>query len=110
MFSLAERNGVALPYASVEEVRQGRSLWESLDDTGAMSDLAIEMTKVGEATGALPQMLGDVADYYDEQVDESMTRVVALFEPLMLVTMGVLVAILLLAMYLPIFQLAGGGV
>lgn len=95
---------------SVEEVRQGRALWESLDETGAMSDLSIEMTKVGEATGSLAQMLGDVADYYDEQVDESMTRVVALFEPLMLVTMGVLVAILLLAMYLPIFQLAGGGV
>ncbi len=73
-----------------------------------MSDLAIEMIKVGEATGALAQMLSDVADFYDEQVDESMTRVVALFEPVLLVTMGFIVAILLLAMYLPIFQLAGG--
>ena len=95
---------------SVAEVRQGRSLWESLDETGAMTDLAIEMTKVGEATGALATMLGDVADFYDEQVDESMTRTVALFEPLLLVTMGVIVAVLLLAMYLPIFQLAGSGV
>lgn len=90
------------------EVSEGRPLWQSLDDTGAMSDLAIEMMKVGEATGALAQMQSDVADFYDEQVDESMTRVVALFEPVLLVTMGCIIAVLLLAMYLPIFQLAGG--
>ncbi len=93
---------------ATQEVSEGRSLWEALDDTGVMSDLAIEMMKVGEATGAMAQMLSDVAEFYDEQVDESMTRVVALFEPLLLVTMGAVVAVLLLAMYLPIFQLAGG--
>jgi type IV pilus assembly protein PilC len=65
------------------------------------------MMKVGESTGALGQMQSDVADFYDEQVDELMTRVVALFEPLLLVIMGAIVAVLLLAMYLPIFQLAG---
>jgi type IV pilus assembly protein PilC len=93
---------------ATNEVSEGRPLWESLDDTGAMTDLAIEMIKVGEATGALAQMQSDVADFYDEQVDESMTRVVALFEPVLLVTMGCIIAVLLLAMYLPIFQLAGG--
>ena len=68
--------------------------------------VATLMTKVGEATGALPQMLSDVAEFYDEQVDESMTRMVSFFEPLLLVTMGIIIAFLLLAMYMPIFNLS----
>jgi type IV pilus assembly protein PilC len=90
-----------------EDVRQGRPLWESIERTGIMSDLTIELVKVGESTGSLDAMLANVAEYYDEQVDDALTRVVSLFEPILLVTMGVLVAFLLLAMYLPIFRMAG---
>ncbi|MEM7246996.1 MAG: type II secretion system F family protein [Acidobacteriota bacterium] len=92
---------------ATEDVREGMPLWQSLDDTGEIPDLAIEMTKVGESTGDLPAMLSDVSGFYDEQVDEAMTRAVSLFEPLLLIIMGSLIAFLLLAMYLPIFQLAG---
>jgi type IV pilus assembly protein PilC len=95
--------------AITEDVRQGKSLWESMDRTGVMSDLAIEMVKVGEATGSLGTMLGNIAEFYDEQVDDSMTRIVSLFEPILLITMGGIVATILLAMYMPIFQLAGSG-
>ena len=90
-----------------EDVRQGRALWDSIERTGVMSDLTIELVKVGESTGSLDVMLTNVAEFYDEQVDEALTRVVSLFEPIMLVVMGGLVAFLLLAMYLPIFRLAG---
>lgn len=90
-----------------EDVRQGRPLWESIDRTGVMSDLTIELVKVGESTGSLDVMLSNIAEYYDEQVDEAMTRVVTMFEPILLVVMGALVGFLLLAMYLPIFRLAG---
>ena len=72
-----------------------------------MSDLTIELVKVGESTGSLDVMLSNIAEYYDEQVDEAMTRVVTMFEPILLVVMGALVGFLLLAMYLPIFRLAG---
>ena len=71
-----------------------------------MTDLTIELVKVGESTGSLDVMLGNVAEFYDEQVDETMTRVVSLFEPMMLIGMGVIVGTLLLAMYWPIFQLS----
>lgn len=93
-----------------EDVREGTALWDSIERTAVTSDLTIEMVKVGEATGALAQMLTSVADFYDDQLDDAMTRIVSLFEPVLLIVMGLLVAFILLAMYLPIFRLAGGGI
>ncbi len=90
-----------------DDVRQGKPLWESMDRTGAMTDLAIELCKVGEATGSLDVMLVNVADFYDEQVDENMTRVVSVLSPVIIVFMGFIVLVLLMAMYLPIFSLSG---
>jgi type IV pilus assembly protein PilC len=90
-----------------EDVRQGRPLWESIERTSTMTDMTIELVKVGESTGSLDVMLTNVAEFYDEQVDEAMTRVVSLFEPVLLIVMGIVVAFLLLSMYLPIFKLAG---
>lgn len=95
--------------AITEEVRQGRSLWESIERTHVMTDLTVELCKVGEATGSLGAMLGNVAEFYDEQLDDQLTRIVSLFEPILLITMGFVVATILLAMYLPIFRLAGSG-
>lgn len=93
--------------AITDDVRQGRSLWESMDATGTMTDLSIELCKVGESTGSLDVMLANVADFYDEQVDENMTRVVSVLSPVIIVFMGFIVLVLLLAMYLPIFSLSG---
>jgi type IV pilus assembly protein PilC len=104
--ALTNRVFVTASGSIVEEVRQGRALWDSIERTGAFTDLTIELVKVGESTGSLDAMLANVADYYDEQVDEAMTRFVSLFEPVLLVVMGLVVAFLLIAMYLPIFNLA----
>jgi type IV pilus assembly protein PilC len=93
-------------FGMVQNVREGEPLWRSLENTGAMSDLAIEMIKVGESTGALTEMLANVSEFYDEEIESRLTRMVAAIEPLILVFMGVVVAVLLYAFYLPLFQLS----
>lgn len=108
--ALSNRRFVAAIEKMATDVREGAALWDSIEKTGVTSDLTIEMIKVGEATGSLAEMLAAVADFYDDQVDDSMTRIVSLFEPILLILMGLLVAFILLAMYLPIFRLAGGGI
>src|SRR5437763_16366163 len=92
--------------AIVQNVREGEPLWRSLESTGAISDLAVEMIKVGESTGALTEMLGNVSEFYDEEIEARLSRVVAAIEPLILVFMGSVIAILLYAFYLPLFQLS----
>ncbi|MCU1246071.1 MAG: Type secretion system protein [Acidobacteria bacterium] len=93
----------------VQNVRQGEPLWRSLEETGVMSDLAIEMIKVGESTGALTEMLSNVSEFYDEEIEARLTRVVAAIEPIILVFMGGVIAVLLYAFYLPLFQLTSVG-
>ena len=93
-------------FGIVQNVREGEPLWRSLENTGAMSDLAVEMIKVGESTGALTEMLGNVSEFYDEEIETRLTRMVAAIEPIILVFMGVVIAILLYAFYLPLFQLS----
>jgi len=90
----------------VQNVREGEPLWRSLESTGAVSDLAVEMIKVGESTGALTEMLGNVSEFYDEEIEARLSRVVAAIEPLILVFMGIVIAVLLYAFYLPLFQLS----
>jgi type IV pilus assembly protein PilC len=63
------------------------------------------MTEVGEATGALQEMLTSLAEFYDEEIETRMDRFVTLVEPVLLITMGVVIAALLLALYMPLFQL-----
>ncbi|HEX7706244.1 MAG TPA: type II secretion system F family protein [Thermoanaerobaculia bacterium] len=95
----------------VQNVREGEPLWRSLDSTGVVSDLAIEMIKVGESTGALTEMLANVSEFYDEEIESRLTRMVAAIEPVILVFMGGVIAVLLYAFYLPLFRLStvGGG-
>ena len=93
-------------FGMVKNVREGEPLWRSLENTSAMSDLAIEMIKVGESTGALTEMLGNVSEFYDEEIESRLTRIVAAIEPLILVFMGGVIAVLLYAFYLPLFQLS----
>ncbi|MBV8517446.1 MAG: type II secretion system F family protein [Acidobacteria bacterium] len=93
----------------VQNVREGEPLWRSLDNTGVMSDLAVEMIKVGESTGALTEMLANVSEFYDEEIEARLSRMVAAIEPLILVFMGGVIAVLLYAFYLPLFRLSTVG-
>ncbi|HKS24859.1 MAG TPA: type II secretion system F family protein [Thermoanaerobaculia bacterium] len=96
-------------FGIIQNVREGEPLWHSLEETGVMSDLAIEMIKVGESTGALTEMLANVSEFYDEEIEARLQRLVAAIEPIILVFMGSIIAILLYAFYLPLFQLSAVG-
>ncbi|PYQ26183.1 MAG: hypothetical protein DMF56_25380 [Acidobacteria bacterium] len=93
----------------VQNVREGEPLWRSLDNTGVISDLAIEMIKVGESTGALTEMLANVSEFYDEEIEARLSRMVSAIEPIILVFMGLVIAVLLYAFYLPLFRLSSVG-
>ncbi len=100
--------GIAV-YRSVETVREGRGLSPSLAATKIFPELAIEMIEVGESTGALPAMLNSVAEFFEEDVQTNLAWIMSLIEPLILIVMGVVVVIILIALYLPIFTLNPGG-
>ncbi|HEV2647162.1 MAG TPA: type II secretion system F family protein [Acidobacteriaceae bacterium] len=99
-------------FKSVESVREGKGLSASLEATKVFPELAVEMIEVGESTGALPQMLNSVAEFFEEDVQTNLTAAMSLIEPAILIVMGVVVVTILIALYLPIFSLsagAGGG-
>jgi type IV pilus assembly protein PilC len=87
-------------------VREGQSLSSSLASTKIFPGLAIDMIEVGESTGALPTMLGSVAEFYEDDVNTRMTAALSLIEPAIMIFMGSFVAFVLVALYLPIFSLA----
>jgi len=89
-----------------QQVREGRALATSMQDSGAFPDVAIKMVEVGESTGALQEMLNSLADFYDEEIETNLGRFVTLVEPILLVIMGLVIAGLLLALYLPLFNLS----
>ena len=95
--------------ASVESVREGKGLALSLETTKIFPELSVEMVEVGESTGALPQMLNSVAEFFEEDVETSLAAIMSLIEPVILIIMGVVVVIILIALYLPIFSLNGVG-
>jgi len=87
-------------------VREGQSLSSSLTATGIFPELSVDMIEVGESTGALPAMLTSVAEFYEEDVNTKMTAALSLIEPAIMIFMGMFVAFVLIALYLPIFSLA----
>ena len=87
-------------------VREGKPLSSSLASSGIMPPLAVDMMQVGESTGALPQMLTSVAEFYEDDVSTRMTALLSLIEPAIMIFMGIFVAFVLVALYLPIFSLA----
>jgi type IV pilus assembly protein PilC len=87
-------------------VREGQTLAGSLTATGIFPPLAIDMIEVGESTGALPAMLSSVAEFYEDDVNTKMTASLSLIEPVIMIFMGIFVAFVLVALYLPIFSLA----
>ncbi len=89
----------------VPRVREGGELWKALDDTGLFTNLTIEMVKVGEMSGALEEMLTSVSEFYDEEIETLLARVISFVEPVILVIMGGVIVTILLSVYLPIFRL-----
>jgi type IV pilus assembly protein PilC len=96
-------------FSSVETVREGKGLAASLEATKVFPELAVEMIEVGESTGALPQMLNSVAEFFEEDVQTSLTAAMSLIEPIILIVMGIVVVTILISLYLPIFQMGAGG-
>lgn len=88
-------------------IREGRPFTESLEESGWVSELAIDMIGVGERSGALREMLDEVANFYDAEVDVRLNTITTFIEPVILVFMGSLVMTILLAMYLPLFNMIG---
>jgi len=87
-------------------VKEGQSLSASLAQTGIFPGLSIDMIEVGESTGALPQMLSSVAEFYEDDVNTRMSASLSLIEPAIMIFMGAFVTFVLVALYLPIFSLA----
>jgi type IV pilus assembly protein PilC len=92
--------------AVTQQVREGQPLAIALHSRGVFPDVAVKMVEVGKATGALQDMLNALADFYDEDIETTLARFVTLVEPMMLVVMGVVIAALLLALYMPVFNLS----
>ena len=90
-----------------QQVREGRALAAAMHDSGAFADVAVKMVEVGESTGALQEMLNSLADFYDEEIDTNLSRFITLVEPVLLVVMGLVIAGLLLALYMPLFNMGG---
>jgi len=88
-------------------IAEGRTMAEPLNESGVFPPMVCQMIGVGESTGALDAMLEKIADFYDEEVDQAVENMTALIEPFMLVFLGVTIGGLVVAMYLPIFKMAG---
>ncbi len=107
---VANSAGNAVIEQAIREARaaiaEGRPVADPLQETKVFPSMVTQMIAVGEATGALDTMLGKIADFYDEEVDITVEALTSLLEPLLLVFLGVTIGGLLVAMYLPIFQIA----
>jgi len=88
-------------------IAEGRTMADPLTESGVFPPMVCQMIGVGESTGALDAMLGKIADFYDEEVDQAVANLTALIEPFMLMFLGVTIGGLVVAMYLPIFKMAG---
>jgi type IV pilus assembly protein PilC len=93
-------------YKAAQQVREGRALAAAMTDSGAFPDVALKMVEVGEQTGALQEMLNSLSDFYDEEIETNLDRFVTLVEPILLIIMGIVIAGLLLALYMPLFNLS----
>jgi type IV pilus assembly protein PilC len=88
------------------QVREGQSLAAAMLGRRVFPDVAVKMIEVGESTGALQEMLNSLADFYDEEIDTEVARFITLIEPVILVLMGVVIAAVVLALYMPLFELS----
>jgi type IV pilus assembly protein PilC len=89
-----------------KSISEGKTIAEPLLESGVFPSMVVQMIAVGENTGALDSMLAKIADFYDDEVDASVDSMTALLEPFMMVFLGTVVGGMIIAMYLPIFQMA----
>jgi type IV pilus assembly protein PilC len=104
--SISSRRISQAVFSSVGSVREGKGLSTSLQGTKVFPALSVEMIEVGESTGALPQMLNSVAEFFEEDVQTALTAAMSLIEPAILIVMGGMVVVILIALYLPLFSMA----
>jgi len=88
-------------------ISEGKTIAEPLAESNVFPAMVTQMVAVGEATGALDVMLNKIADFYDEEVDSAVEALTSLLEPMLMVFLGVVIGGLVIAMYLPVFKLAG---
>jgi len=107
----ARTSGNAVIEQAIQTVKKaiegGRTIVDPLRETGVFPNMVVQMIGVGEATGAMDQMLTKIADFYDDEVDAAVAALTSLIEPVMMVVLGGVVGGFLIAMYLPIFSIAG---
>ena len=89
-----------------QRVKEGQSFAAALLARGVVPDVAVKMVEVGESTGALQEMLNSIADFYDEEIETEVGRFLTLIEPILLVVMGLIIAVVILSLYMPIIQLS----
>jgi type IV pilus assembly protein PilC len=102
--SVGNRAIAAAAAAAVPQIQEGKSLSLALDATGHVEPLTVEMIRVGESTGALGEMLNQVADFYDEDLEVKVQTILTLVEPVLLIFMAVVIGAMVLALYLPMFE------
>jgi type IV pilus assembly protein PilC len=88
-----------------ELVTEGVSLADAFERTRLAPDMTVRMIEVGESTGDLPQMLEDVADFYEQEVENRLAVITTMIEPVLMLTMGIVIAVIVVALYLPIFEM-----
>jgi type IV pilus assembly protein PilC len=94
-------------YSVRSGIAEGRTMADPLSQSGVFPSMVCQMIAVGESTGALDAMLEKIADFYDDEVDQAVENLTSMIEPFMLLFLGVTIGGLVIAMYLPIFKMAG---
>jgi len=89
------------------KISEGKTIAAPLLETNVFPPMVVQMIGVGEATGAMDQMLNKIADFYDDEADTAISALTSMIEPIIMIFLGVVVGGFLIAMYLPIFSLAG---
>jgi type IV pilus assembly protein PilC len=91
--------------ATRQAVSEGKTLAEPLSKSKVFPAMVVQMISVGEATGALDNMLNKIADFYDDEVDSAVGALTSMLEPMLMIFLGVVVGFVVVAMYMPIFQM-----
>lgn len=92
---------------AVSRVKEGGSISQAMDRTGVIPEMTVRMVEVGESSGALEDMLGEISDFYEDEIETRLSTITSLVEPVLLLFMGIIIGGIVVVMYLPIFSLAG---
>lgn len=92
---------------AVVRVEEGTRLTTALENVGIMPPLALRMLGVGETTGALEEMLGEISEYFEEEIDQHLHVLTTAVEPAIMIIMGLVIGVIIITMYLPVFKIAG---